>query len=392
MLGTIATFACLASFLCGCLPMKIKRIEAIPVSVPLKPGLTAKTAHGEHAVSPYVIVRVHTDDGLVGLGEATITALWSGETQSSAITAITDILQPALLGRDPRDLNSIRRAMDFAIKLNPFTKAAVEMALWDIAGKAAGLPVYQLLGGKVRDRIRIKLVVWAREAAGAVDMALAHLAAGATCIKVKTGLDPRGDVDRVRAVRVAIGPETPLTIDSNCGWTVQQAKHCLQVLTDCQLLLAEQPIAAGDPAALAEVRQSTSIPIMADESVFTLSDAWQLAAQRACDILSVYPGKHGGIAATAEIVAVAKAAGLRLTMGSNLELGIGTAAMLHVASAFPEIDTEAFPADTIGPLYHDHDLITRPLELGPPYAKVPEGVGLGVELDEDQLSRFRIDK
>src|SRR5262245_13244488 len=146
--------------------MKIARIEPIPVCVPLKKGLTAKTAHGEHAVSPYVLLKVYTDDGLVGLGEATVSGLWSGETQDGAVSAIRDYIAPRLVGTDPRDITAARRAMDFALKLNPFTKAAVEMALWDIAGKAAGVPVYRLLGGKVRDRVRIKLVVWARDVPG----------------------------------------------------------------------------------------------------------------------------------------------------------------------------------------------------------------------------------
>ncbi|MCC6511273.1 MAG: mandelate racemase/muconate lactonizing protein [Pirellulaceae bacterium] len=370
--------------------MKITRVETIPVCVPLKKGMTAKTAHGEHVTSPYVIVRVHTDEGLVGLGEATISGLWSGETQAGSVAAINHYIEPAILGKDPRDISAIRRAMDFVIKLNPFTKAAVEMAMWDIAGKAAQVPVYQLLGGKVRDAIRIKLVVWARDLEGSRLMAQQHLALGVSCIKVKTGLDPLTDIARVRAVRETIGPDMPLTIDSNCGWTIQQAKHCLRELADCNLLLAEQPIPAGDPAGLAEVRQSTTIPIMADESVFTLQDAWHLTTHRAADILSIYPGKHGGLAGTAEIVAVAKAAGLRCTIGSNLELGIGTAAMLHVAAAFPEIDTDSFPADTIGPFYHDHDLITQSLDLGPPYAQVPTGIGLGVQLDEEQLKQFRV--
>ncbi|HUR53195.1 MAG TPA: enolase C-terminal domain-like protein, partial [Gemmataceae bacterium] len=153
---------------------------------------------------------------------------------------------------------------------------------------------------------------------------------------------------------------------------------------------AEQPIPAGDPAALAELRRDTPTPIMADESVFTLQDAWLLSLHRAADVFSVYPGKHGGIAGTAEIIAVAKAAGLRCTIGSNLELGIGTAAMLHVAAAFPEVDCDTFPADTIGPFYHDGEVITRPLDLGPPHAKVPDGPGLGVELDEKALAHFRV--
>jgi len=370
--------------------MKITRIEPIPICVPLKKGLTAKTAHGEHVVSPYVLVKVHTDAGIIGLGEATISGLWSGETQAGTVAIIADYIAPQLVGKDPRDITVCRRTMDFIIKLNPFTKSAVEMALWDIAGKAAGLPVYQLLGGKVRDRIRIKLVVWARDVAGSRAMAEGHLKLGVSCVKVKTGLDPVTDVARVRAVREVAGKDIPVTIDSNCGWTVQQAKWCLRELADTNLLLAEQPIPAGDPAALAEVRQSTPTPIMADESVFTLQDALLLAQHRAADILSIYPGKHGGIAATAEIIAVAKAAGLRCTIGSNLELGIGTAAMLHVAAAFPEVDTDAFPADTIGPFYHDADLITKPLDLGPPYAAVPDGPGLGVELDETQLKKYRV--
>jgi L-alanine-DL-glutamate epimerase-like enolase superfamily enzyme len=370
--------------------VKITQIEAIPISVPLKKGLTAKTAHGEHAVSPYVLVKVYTDQGIIGLGEATISGLWSGETQKGTVAAIEEYIAPQLIGKDPRDITTARQAMDFIIKLNPFTKSAVEMALWDIAGKSAGVPVYQLLGGKVRDRVRIKLVVWARDVAGSRLMAEQHLQLGVTCIKVKVGLDPVTDVARVRAVREVTGPDIPVTIDANCGWTIQQAKSCLRQLADVNLLLAEQPIPPGDFVAMAELRRDTPAPLMADESVFTLQDAWQLTQHRAADILSVYPGKHGGIAATAEIVAVAKAAGIRCTIGSNLELGIGTAAMLHVAAAYPEIDCETFPADTIGPFYHDGEIITQPLDLGPPYAQIPTGPGLGVELDEQSLKRFRL--
>lgn len=370
--------------------MKVARIECIPVCVPLKKGMTTKTAHGEHVTSGYVIVRVYTDDGLIGLGEATVSALWSGETQATAMAVIRECLEPAVLGLDPRDISVIRGSMDAAIKLHPFTKAAVEMAMWDIAGKAVGLPVYQLLGGKCREKIRIKLVVWARDIAESRAMTERHLANGVTCIKVKTGLDPMTDIARVRAVRDVCGPDIPITIDSNCGWTVQQAKFCLNALTDVNLLLAEQPIPPGDHAAMAELRRDTTIPIMADESIFTLQDAWLLANHRAVDIFSIYPGKHGGISATCDIVAIARAAGIRCTIGSNLELGIGTAAMLHVAAAFPEIDTDSFPADTIGPLYHEADLLTHRLVLGPPNAAAPDGPGLGVELDEEQLNRWQI--
>jgi len=130
---------------------------------------------------------------------------------------------------------------------------------------------------------------------------------------------------------------------------------------------------------------------MADESVFTLSDAWQLASLRAVDILSVYPGKHGGIAATLAITQIARAAGLACVMGSNLELGIATAAMLHLAVAVPAIESERYPADIIGPLYQEADVLEEPLSLGPPSARPPEGPGLGVTLSEEKLERYRDD-
>ncbi len=141
--------------------MQITRIETIPVRVPLKAGMVTRTAHGEHHTSDYVIVRVHTDRGLIGLGEATVSALWSGETSKSCVAMIDDLVGPALVGADPTRITAIRKRMDFLIKLNPFTKAAVEMALWDIAGKAFGVPVYQLLGGKVRDVIPTKMMIGA---------------------------------------------------------------------------------------------------------------------------------------------------------------------------------------------------------------------------------------
>jgi muconate cycloisomerase len=369
--------------------MKITRLEPIPINVPLKPGLTTKTSHGEHVDSPYVIVRVHTDEGLVGLGEATLAPRWSGETSPGCVAAIEGLIAPALIGEDPTQVSLLRRKMDGVIRLNPFTKAAIEMALWDLAGKSAGVPVYQLLGGKVRDEMPIKVVVGAFDVPKAVDLAKQFLDWGVTCLKVKVGLDPEQDIKRVQAVRELAGPEIPIGIDANCGWSVPQATRMLKRLAEFDILFAEQPIPTADRSELAALRRQTDIPIMADESVFTLNDAWHLTAERAVDILSVYPGKHGGLQATVEITHVAKAAGIVCSMGSNLELGIGTAAMLHVGAAAASIASEQYPGDFIGPLYHAADMLETPLALGPESANVPDGPGLGVELDEEQLERYR---
>ncbi|MBX3440716.1 MAG: mandelate racemase/muconate lactonizing protein [Planctomycetaceae bacterium] len=369
--------------------MKITHVEAIPVNVPLKAGMTTKTSHGVHATSPYVIVRLHTDAGLIGLGEATVAPRWSGETSHGSVAIINGLFAPALIGEDPTQITRLRRKLEATIRLNPFTKAAVEMALWDLSGKAAGVPVYQLLGGKVRDEMAIRLVVGSLDVASAVALAQQFLDAGVKCLKVKVGLDPDQDVERVRAVRELAGPDIPISVDANCGWTVPQAVQTLARLREFKILFAEQPIATGDPSEMAALRRRTEIPLMADESAFTAGDVWTLTTHRAVDIVSVYPGKNGGIQGTVECVHAAKAAGIPCAMGSNLELGIGTAAMLHLGAALPTIASERFPGDFIGPLYHEADLLTQPLVLGPAAARVPDGPGLGVEVDEAQLEHYR---
>jgi L-alanine-DL-glutamate epimerase-like enolase superfamily enzyme len=372
--------------------VRIKQVEAIPVRVPLAAGMTTKTAHGDHHTSDYVVIRVHTDEGLIGLGEATVSALWSGETSKSTVAAIHDLIGPALVGRDPTQITVARGLMDFLIKLNPFTKAAVEMALWDISGKAAGMPVYQLLGGKVREVIPTKMMIGAFDVSRALALADRFLNWGVRCLKVKVGLDLAGDLARVRAVRELAGPEVTITIDANCGWNVTTARAALEQLRPLNLLVAEQPIAPGDTESLAYLREVGGIPIMADESVFTLADAWNVLRAHAADVLSVYPGKNGGISASIEIAHVAQAAGIACHVGSNLELGIGSAAMLQLACAVPAIDSETYPADILGPHYHEADLLITPLALNPDGARIPDGPGLGVELDEEQLKRFRVDR
>jgi L-alanine-DL-glutamate epimerase-like enolase superfamily enzyme len=370
--------------------MRIKSIEAIPVRVPLKPVMRTRTAHGDHDTSDYVIVKVHTDAGLVGLGEATVAARWSGETSASCVAAINELIGPALVGSDPSAVSRARAVMDRALKLNPFTKAAVEMALWDLSGKAAGVPVYHLLGGKVRDVIPTKMMIGAFDVERVQSLAREFLARGVRCLKVKVGLDVDGDVARVEAVRRVAGPDVPITIDANCGWNVTTARRALERLRPYNLLVAEQPIAPGDALALAYLRQVGGIPIMADESVFTMADAWNVLTARAADVISVYPGKNGGIAASIEIAHVAGAAGVVCHVGSNLELGVGTAAMLHLACSVASIDSETYPSDILGPHYHESDLLTEPLSLGPEGANVPDGPGLGVELDEEMLARYRV--
>jgi len=371
--------------------MKITRLETIPVCVPLKPGLSTKTAHGEHVDSPYVIVRIHTDAGLVGIGEATLAPRWSGETSPGAVAVIHGLLAPLLVGTDPLNITSARHRISSAIRHNPFTKAAIEMALWDLAGKHYGVPCYSLLGGQTRRELPIKLVIGGFTPEKTADLTTTFLDWGVSCLKVKVGLDETGDLERVRLVRKLAGPDVPIGIDANQGWNLATARRMLPLLEECNLLFAEQPIAGDDPTDFTTLRKETSIPLMADESLFTVQDARRLLAEPGVDLLAVYPGKHGGLGPAQQICNLATAAGKSCSIGSNLELGVGTAAMLHLATALPGIASERFPGDFIGPFYHVSDLLTEPLMLGPPFAIAPDGPGLGVTLDEDKLQRYRDD-
>jgi muconate cycloisomerase len=369
--------------------MKITRIETIPVEAPIHPKRAMRTSLGEHFVSRYVLVKVHTDAGLIGLGEVSCTPNWSGEDSVTSMHLIAKYLAPALTGENPTEIERLTRKMNRALIGNPFAKAGVEMALWDILGKAANLPLYRLLGGPVRDSVPIKFSISGLEPERAREIAAWVVAQGFQTAKVKVGLDPEQDVARVRAVRETLGPDVRLGVDANGGWSPRVAIQTIRRLMEYHIYFAEQPVSPADVRWLADVRQQVAVPVMADESVFTLADAMSVVRAEAADILSVYVGK-GGIGQARKIAAVAEAAGITCTVGSNLELGVASAAMIHLAMATPGIGAEEFPCDIIGPYYYDTDLLAEPLSLSNGRALAPEGPGLGVTLDEEKVAHYRI--
>jgi muconate cycloisomerase len=187
-------------------------------------------------------------------------------------------------------------------------------------------------------------------------------------------------VGRLRAVREAIGPEVMLTVDANGGYTVEQATWAAARFEKLDVALFEQPTRRGDHVAMAAVRRKCALPIMADESVFTPHDALEVIRHEAADVLSLYPGKHGGIRPTQYIAKMAEAAGIPCTIGSNLEREVATAAMAHVTVATPNLLCERFPGDLIGPIYFEAPLSNPPLRYQADRLFVPEGSGLGVTI------------
>lgn len=371
--------------------MSITQVLAEPIGGVVRKEIAIVSSLGEHLVGNYVLVRLLDDSGCVGLGEASVTSIWSGETQAGVLALVRDFLAPLIVGADPFDVDWIMRRVDRAAHVNSFAKAALECALLDLQGQILGVPLYQLLGGRDRpaagatnaanDRgIRLKFVIGKVEPVVAAERAATMVGRGWRTIKVKVGQDPRADVARMKAVRQAVGPDVLLTVDANGGYSVDQAVWAARRFETLDIGLFEQPTRRGDHRALADVRRKSGIPVMADESVFTPLDALEVIRHDAADVLSLYPGKHGGVRATQNIARMAEAAGIACTIGSNLEREIATAAMAHLTVATPNIQCERFPGDLIGPLYFERPLPSEPLRYEADRLFVPESPGLGVKL------------
>jgi L-alanine-DL-glutamate epimerase-like enolase superfamily enzyme len=391
--------------------MKISRFETIPVRVPIKPGLAIRSGRGgAHLESPFLLVKVYTDDGIVGLGEASCTPRWSGEDQVTAAHYINDYFAPLLVGESVDDLDRVRAKFSSAVAGNYFTKASVDMALWDIVGKSQSKPVWEIAGSREQGARReasdsslgtpwvascfvpTKWSVSGIEPAKAAEIAAWAVEQGFRAMKVKVGIDPQSDFARTRAVRAAVGAQVKLGVDANGGWrTPQTAIETInRLVEECDIYFAEQPVPAGDHEALAEVRRNVSVPIIADESIWTLEDAKMLARANAVDVFSIYIGKAGGIAPALEIARFAQSVGIKCTVGSNLELGVGSAAMAHVAISSVGVDSESYPCDIIGPLFYEDDVLKEPLPISGGSAGVHNRPGLGVQLDDEKVEQYRV--
>lgn len=364
--------------------MKIDSIEIYPVNERVRPDLAIVTAAGIHPESHYLVVKITAGD-LSGYGEATLAHVWSGEHQAAARHIIGDILAPLLIGKNPLHLGALVDSMDQFLIGNPFTKAALEMALVDLVARIQNVPVSVLLGGPRRaPRIPLKFSIGAFSPLEAARVARHAISIGLRAAKVKVGFNVADDIARVKAVRDEVGGEFHLGVDANAGWTESQVIEAIPHLERLGVQVLEQPLRRGDFRGCARLRQRTRIPIMLDESIFTRQDALEAIRLNACDLISIYPGKNGGIFRSLEIANMAAAAGLELVIGSNLEMDLGTAAMLHLALAIPALSTRV-NHDIIGPLYYDHQFTNPSIQYEDGCALVPEGAGWGLSVKAEKL-------
>jgi L-alanine-DL-glutamate epimerase-like enolase superfamily enzyme len=373
--------------------VKITAIETIPVSVPLVPERMIVGSRGPHKRSPFLLVLVRTDEGITGIGEASCTPQWSGEDSVTAAHVIERYAAPIMSGRAPGEIERLMGELNRTLVGHQFAKAAIEMALWDIAGKAVGLPVWRLLGGATKDRIRTKFSIAGIDPDQAAGIAAWAVEQGFTAMKVKVATGPlAGDIARIKRVRAEIGDGIELGVDANGNWSRVAAQVGVQHLTEQRIAFLEQPLAPRDVQGMADLTRSSAIPIMADDAIGTPEDALAFAAARGADVFSIYVGMAGGIAPARRAAGVANAAGLGWTIGSNLELGVGLAAHLHLAFSTPGLADDLIPCDIISTFYYETVLLAEPLPIHAGWAAAPTGPGLGVELDMEQVERFREDR
>ena len=307
-----------------------------------------------------MFVRIETRDGLVGWGEAACLGgpTWSEESAESIVATLERYVAPWLVGRDATQIEALRLEMARRVQGNPFARAAVEMALWDLNGRALGVPVHRLLGGRVRDRVPLSwsLAVDEPRRRGARRRAT-KVARGHRIFKIKTAAHPVAeDVARVRAIREAVGPDVRLRVDANQGWDRPTALRAIRAIEPYDLDFVEQPVPRWDLDGLAEIARSVTVPIMADESCCSPQDALAIARRGGVSILALKLTKSAGLLGTMAIARIAEAAGLGCYVGCMIETSLGTAAYLQVALAASPV---TWGCELFGPLLLRGDVVRR---------------------------------
>jgi muconate cycloisomerase len=384
--------------------LKIRGGQVFLVALPIRRphhwvGHTARIGEG------YAVLRLELENGIIGWGEAQVIGTWGGdhgarygETPKMTATALREILLPAIAGHDVTEIEQLHARMNRVLRGYPYAKAAIDVALHDAIGKIYGLPVYQLLGGKVRECAEIAHSIGIMDAEAAAREAAEVVAEGITTIKVKIGVEAARDIAVVAAVREAIGGAGRIRVDANQGYrTWREAVRAIAAMEKYDLLYAEQPVEGL--RAMAQVSARIDVPVMADESAWTAEDVLEIVKHDAAQMLSVYYTKPGGLSRAKRLLAVAGAASLPCDINGSAEMGIGVAADLHLAVSAPEIvlagtipvtsTAEVIVTKVAGHKYMD-DLIKTPFRFENGRLYVPDGPGLGIEVDEAKIAKYRI--
>lgn len=386
--------------------MKIASYQIYEVSIPTRRKHTWASSTADVGQG-WVILRLTTDDGVIGYGEATTMPEWGGdfgryfgESAGTTRVVMEENLFPAIAGMDPFDIDLIHYKMNLAIRGYNYAKAAVDIALYDIMGKALDKPVYRLLGGKYRKAISIAHSLGVvMDIDAAVEEAVAACKEGIRNIKMKGGLDLTRDVELMKKLREALGPDINILVDANQGYpSAKEAIKWGKRMDQFNLQYLEQPVEGLYQ--MQQVTHALEVPVCADESCWTVPDALDIIANHAADYISIYTTKAGGLYPARTIAKIAECAGIRCNVNGSGEFGVGNAANLHMAccgknidlaSVFPVTHVEGCPEQTkVAARWYMDDIITKPFQYEDGCLIVPDGPGLGIEVDMEKLKKYTV--
>ncbi|MFD4557322.1 mandelate racemase/muconate lactonizing enzyme family protein [Streptomyces sp. NPDC058469] len=367
--------------------MKITAIETIPYSIPYVKPL--RFASGEVHSAEHVLVRVHTDEGPVGVADAPPRPFTYGETQQSVIGVIEKIFEPQLTGMDVFAREQVHARLHRTVG-NPAAKSAVDMALWDIAGQALGQPVTQLLGGYT-DRMRVSHMLGfdapERMAAEAERIRDTY---GITTFKVKVGRRPITlDLDVCRALRETLGDEAELYVDGNRGWTASESAAALRALEPVGITLAEELCPADDVLGRRWLVRQSPVPFVADESATTPAEVTRSLLDGAATAISVKTARTG-FTQSQRVLFQCEGMGAEVVMGNQIDGQLGTVCTVAFGAAYAAASRRAGELSNF--LDMSDDLLTEPVTITDGTLAVRDMPGLGVAIDPDKLTRYRQDR
>jgi L-alanine-DL-glutamate epimerase-like enolase superfamily enzyme len=359
--------------------LKISKIDVFPLSIPLKKVF--ENAHAARTTQESVVVFVRTAEDLIGLGNVDPDPGYSEQAFAETLKAIRQ-LAAYLIGIDPLNIAAAQKKMDEILAGHLDAKAALEMALFDLKGKAFGVPIHSLLGGLLREEILLNAWIGMLPAEEAASEACLWLERGFRSAKIKLGSGVEQDYARVKAVREAVGHRLALRVDANETYAVDDAIRLGRALAPLDIALFEQPVSRRDLSGMAKVRKALEIPVMADEAILGPESLIEVIKREAADIVKVKVMKQGGISRTVSMIEIAEAAGLKCVIGHGFGLAINTLSEIHVAASCRNI---LDGCESVGPLKMAADVVKSTLHMEDGKVRVPQEKGLGAEIDEAKL-------
>jgi len=366
--------------------MKITKIEAIPFHIPFLPDLHLKFAYRTSTGADHVLVRIYTDDGIIGISEAPARPQIYGETQESIISVIDKYLGPSIQGKDPFQLDAIHSLLD-RIPYNYCAKASIDIALHDLMGKYMNLPIYQFLGGKSQNSIPLSWMVGINSKEKMIDECKRFLNMGIKAFKIKAGLDFDDDLDNFIAIRTALDDGVILYLDANQGYkSTKKTIRLVKELVKYDLCWIEEPLPIVDKKGRLEVASAIPVPILGDESCFTPYEVAEELKLGAVGMVLIKVARTG-FYNTRKIIYLCQQAGIPCLIGSQGDSSLGAVASSHIAVAFNNI---MFPSEISYHLRMQGDLLIDPPKFKNGELIIADKPGLGVDVAEDALKRFRL--